>query len=65
MQIDRQQIIDLLKNRGDNDKAAQAESQLPDQVDTDQHSGLLDKLGINPQELLGGLAGGLGDRLGL
>jgi hypothetical protein len=65
MQIDKQQIIDLLKNRGDNDKAAQADSELPDTVDTDEHSGLLGKLGINPQELLGGLAGGLGDKLGL
>jgi hypothetical protein len=65
MQIDKQQIIDLLKNRGDHDKAAQADSELPDTVDTDEHSGLLGKLGINPQELLGGLAGGLGDKLGL
>jgi hypothetical protein len=65
MQIDKQQIIDLLKNRGDNDKVAQADSELPDKVDTDEHSGLLAKLGINPQELLGGLAGGLGDKLGL
>ena len=65
MQIDKQQIIDLLKNRGDTDKAAQADSELPATVDTDEHSGLLDKLGINPQELLGGLAGGLGDKLGL
>jgi hypothetical protein len=65
MQIDKQQILDLLKNRGDTDTAAQADAELPDQVDTDAHSGLLDKLGINPQELLGGLAGGLGNKLGL
>jgi hypothetical protein len=64
MQIDKQQIIDLLKSRGDNDRATQAESELPDTVDTDQHAGLLEKLGINPQELLGGLAGGLGEKLG-
>lgn len=57
MNIDKQQIIDLLKNRGDNDKADQAQQELPDQVDTDQDKGMLDKFGINPQDLLGKLGG--------
>ena len=65
MQIDKQQIIEFLRNRGDQDKADQAQNDLPDQVDTDEHSGLLDKLGVNPQDLLGGGAGGIGDKLGL
>lgn len=60
MNIDKQQIIDLLKNRGDHDKADQAEKELPDQVDTEQDKGLLSKFGINPQDLLGKLPGGLG-----
>lgn len=60
MQIDKQQIIDLLKNRGDHDKAQQADTELPDQVDTDQHSGLIDKLGLNVEDLPGGLGGKLG-----
>ncbi|MBD1543183.1 hypothetical protein G9E11_13230 [Arthrobacter sp. IA7] len=64
MQIDKSQILEFLKSRGDNDKAAQAENELPDQVDTDQHAGLLSKLGINPADLLGKLPGGLGDKLG-
>lgn len=64
MQIDKSQIIDLLKSRGDHDKAAQAESDLPDQVDTEADSGLLSKLGIDPKDLLGGLPGGLGKSLG-
>jgi hypothetical protein len=41
---------------------------LPDQVGTEQHAGILQKLGIDPQELLGSLgggAGGLGGKLGL
>ncbi|GAB3878822.1 hypothetical protein [Terrabacter terrigena] len=63
MQIDKQQIIELLKNRGDHDQAQQAEGELPDQVDTDQHADLLSRFGINPQDLLGG-AGGLADKLG-
>jgi hypothetical protein len=29
MQIDKQQIVDMLKNRGDSDKATQAQSELP------------------------------------
>lgn len=61
MQIDKQQIVDVLKNRGDNDKATQAQSELPDQVDTDKDSGLLDKFGINPQDLLGQLGSKLGN----
>lgn len=65
MQIDKQQILSLLKQQGQNDKADQADQELPDQVDTDQHSGLLDKLGINVQDLLGGAGGGLADKLGL
>lgn len=65
MQIDKQQILSLLKQQGHDDKANQAEKELPDQVDTDQHSGLLDKLGINVQDLLGGSGGGLSDKLGL
>ena len=68
MQIDKQQIIELLRSRGNQDQADQAQSELPDQVDTDQHADKLSQLGIDPQELLGGpggLGGGLGDKLGL
>lgn len=64
MQIPKEQILELLKNRGDDDKAQQADSELPDQVDTDKDSGMLDKFGIDPKELLGG-AGGIGGKLGL
>jgi hypothetical protein len=64
MQIDKSQILEFLRSQGDNDKAAQADSQLPDQLDTDQHAGLLSQLGINPADLLGKLPGGLGDKLG-
>jgi hypothetical protein len=64
MQIDKSQIIELLKSRGDHDKAAQAESDLPAKVDTEADSGLLDKLGIDPKDLMGGLPGGLGKSLG-
>jgi hypothetical protein len=62
MQIPKEQILQFLRSRGDTAQADQADNELPDQVDTDQHAGLLEKLGINPGELgnLGNL-GGLGD----
>ena len=66
MQIPKEQILELLRSRGDQDKASQADSELPDQVDTDQHAGLLEKLGIDPGDLIGQLGGGgVGKSLGL
>jgi hypothetical protein len=65
MQIDKSQILDLIRQHGQPDQAAQAEQELPDQVDTDQHAGLLSKYGIDIGELLqkfgGKLPGGLGN----
>ncbi len=59
MNIDKNQIIQLLREQG-HPQADQAEQELPDQVDTDQHSGLLEKFGLSPQALLGKLGGGGG-----
>lgn len=64
MQIDKQQIIDFLRSRGDNNKASEAEQQLPDQVDPERDSGLLSSLGIDVNDLLSKLPGGLGEKLG-
>ena len=63
MQIDKDMILSLLRSRGDHEKAAEAEQELPDKVDDSEHAGLLDKFGVNPQELLGNL-GGLGGMFG-
>ena len=57
MQIPKDRILELLQQQGDPDKADQAKQELPDQVDTDQHADLLQKLGISPQELLSKLGG--------
>ncbi|HEY5787134.1 MAG TPA: hypothetical protein VIT65_20400 [Microlunatus sp.] len=69
MQLDKQQILSLLQGLGDQNKVDRAQAELPDQVDTDQHAGLLDKLGINIGDLLGGGSGGplagIQDKLGL
>lgn len=66
MQFDKQQILDLLRQQGNNEQASQAESELPDQVDTDRDQSLLEKFGINLGMLqnLPGI-GDLGKKFGL
>lgn len=70
MQFDKSQVLGLLKSQGKTDQVDQADRELPDTVDTDQHAGLLEKLGLSPMELVsklaggGGAAGGLGGLLG-
>ncbi len=52
MQIDKDTIINFLKDQGQHDKAQQASDELPDHVDSDQHADLLSKLGVDPKALL-------------
>ena len=61
MNISKEQILQVLRDHGQGDKADQASSELPDQVDTDQHADLLSKFGIDPKELLGQLGSKLGN----
>lgn len=62
MNIDKSQIIEFLRSRGQQDKADQADRELPQQVDTDKDRGLLDKVGIDVQDLIAKLtSGGVGD----
>jgi len=63
MNISKDQIIQFLNDRGQSGQADEAASELPDQVDTDNDSGLLAKFGIKPEELLGNLGGALGKLL--
>ena len=66
MEIPKDKILELLRSRGDQDTASQAEGELPDQVDTDQHADLLQKFGIDPQDLISQLGeSGIGGKLGL
>jgi hypothetical protein len=64
MEIPKDKVLDLLREKGQDDKAGQAERELPDKVDPERDSGMLSKFGLEPQELLsrfgGGLPGGLG-----
>jgi hypothetical protein len=58
MQFDKSQIIDLLHQLGNHYQAAQASEQLPEKVDTAQHGGLLQGLGLSPQDLISKLGAG-------
>ena len=76
MQIDKNQILDLLKQQGQHDRAAEADRELPQQVDTDQHAGLLERFGLSPTDLVqrfmggggsgggGGIGGAIGGMMG-
>ncbi|WP_130649187.1 hypothetical protein [Egicoccus halophilus] len=62
MKIDKDQITDMLKQRGDDQQAQQADKELPQQVDTEdeQDQNLLQKFGIDPQALAKQFLGGKG-----
>ena len=76
MQIPKELILKMLMDRGRSDQAAQADQELPGQVDTDQHAGLLSKFGLDVGDVMrlvggggggggGGPLGGIGKSLGL
>jgi len=52
VQLDKNTILDFLREQGQQDQASQAEQELPDQVDTDRDGNLLQKFGIDPQALI-------------
>jgi len=52
VQLDKNMILDFLREQGQQSQVSQAEQELPDQVDTDQDAGLLQKFGIDPQALI-------------
>lgn len=64
MEIDKSQILDMLRRDNKHDKADQAKDELPDKVDTDNpdHQDLLSKFGLDINDLKGKL-GGLGNLL--
>jgi hypothetical protein len=64
MEIPKDKILELLRQRGEHDKAERADQELPGQVDPDRDKGILEKIGIDPQDLAGNLPRGLGEKLG-
>jgi hypothetical protein len=61
MDIDRDALVNQLRSDGHHDKADKAERDLPKTVKTDDHQGLLDKLGID-DSIVDKIPGGLGDK---
>ncbi len=61
MQIPKDRILEMIRSRGDQGQADQAQTELPEQVDTEKDQGLLEKFGIKPGDLIGGL----GSRFGI
>jgi len=52
MQITKDAILSFIQQRMGDEQATQSDAQLPDQVDPEQHSDLLNHLGVNPHDLL-------------
>ncbi len=65
MTFDKDTILQFLRSNGQQEQADLAAQELPGQVDTDQHPGLLGKFGINPADLIAKFAGGSGGAGGL
>jgi hypothetical protein len=51
MEIDKAKVLDLLRQRGLDDRAIWVDKQLPDRIDTYTNAGLLRMLNIDPAEL--------------
>lgn len=54
MQISRNQIVEFLRERGDADEAAQAEQDLPEHLDSEDDAEQLERLGVDPRQLVMG-----------
>ena len=48
MEIPKDAILSFLRERGQSDQVAQAEQELPDQVDSERDSDLLGRFGVDP-----------------
>jgi hypothetical protein len=57
VEIDKESVLKLIRERGDEEQANQAESELPDRIDTDRDAGLLQRFGVDPEDLTGGILG--------
>lgn len=58
VEIDRQELVRVLRTEGDNDTADRVEGQLPDRIDTDRDADALAAVGLDRTQLMNKLAGG-------
>jgi hypothetical protein len=52
VQIDKKTVMDYLKAQGDGTRIDEADSTLPDTIDTERDRGVLDAYGIDLERLL-------------
>jgi hypothetical protein len=60
MEIPKEKVLDVLREKGAEDKLEQAAAELPDPVDPEKHADQLRNCGVDPQDLLGSIGGKLG-----
>ena len=58
MQVDKEDVVDLLRSRGDHDKAAHVGCALPRHVDTEADAGLLQQFDVSVSEIAEVVAAG-------
>jgi hypothetical protein len=61
MNVEKQDLVQMLRAQGDHDTADRADAGLPDRIDTDRDADALASVGLDRDELLAKLAaGGIG-----
>jgi hypothetical protein len=58
VELDKQELVRVLRTGGDNDTADRVESELPDRIDTDRDGGALEAVGLDRTQLMAKLAAG-------
>jgi len=53
MEIPKDKVVEFLKKEGRSEQAQKIEQELSEKIDHELHSDVLEKHGVNPQELLG------------
>jgi hypothetical protein len=53
MQVSKEKIVAFIRERGDAERAAQAEAELPESVDLPKDDDLVTRLGVDPMDLAG------------
>lgn len=61
MHVNKNEVVDLLRARGEHDKAASLECALPRQVDTEADAGVLHQFDVSVSELIEPASDGAGN----
>jgi len=58
VELDKQELVRVLRTQGDNETADEVEKGLPDRIDTDRDGDALDAVGLDRTQLMAKLAAG-------